>query len=184
MKPVAPAPAPAGKPQEPAQPQPQQPAGAEEVKGGSKKWLWAVLIVVVLGLLAYFLTRGEGEEATAVPDTTEVAMPDTDTIPSVTPDSATPAPTTGEGESEEPAATPTPSQESATSTPTPAAQQPAPSAQPAAPAAAPQGTVEEMANDVLRDAYGNGRERKDRLGAAYSEVQSRVNEMYRQGLVK
>lgn len=45
------------------------------------------------------------------------------------------------------------------------------------------GTIEEKARQVIRGNFGNGQERKDKLGASYSEIQSKVNEMYRQGLV-
>lgn len=44
--------------------------------------------------------------------------------------------------------------------------------------------VEENARRVIRGDFGNGQVRKDKLGAAYSEIQGKVNEMYRQGLVK
>lgn len=43
--------------------------------------------------------------------------------------------------------------------------------------------VEENALRVIRGDFGNGQDRKNRLGAAYAEIQSKVNEMYRQGLV-
>ena len=43
--------------------------------------------------------------------------------------------------------------------------------------------VEENARRVIRGDFGNGQERKDKLGSAYAEIQSKVNEMYRQGLV-
>lgn len=46
------------------------------------------------------------------------------------------------------------------------------------------GDVEENARRVIRGDFGNGQVRKDKLGKAYSEIQGRVNEMYRQGLVK
>lgn len=46
------------------------------------------------------------------------------------------------------------------------------------------GTLEEMAMDVIRGNYGNGEVRKQKLGDQYSEIQSKVNEMYRNGLVK
>ena len=42
--------------------------------------------------------------------------------------------------------------------------------------------VEENARRVIRGDFGNGQERKDKLGSAYAEIQSKVNEMYRQGL--
>ena len=45
------------------------------------------------------------------------------------------------------------------------------------------GNVEENARRVIRGDFGNGQERKDKLGSAYAEIQSKVNEMYRQGLV-
>lgn len=43
--------------------------------------------------------------------------------------------------------------------------------------------VEATAINVIRGNYGNGQARKDKLGNAYTDVQKRVNEMYRQGLV-
>lgn len=46
------------------------------------------------------------------------------------------------------------------------------------------GTLEEKAKAVIRGNYGNGLERKRRLGDEYAEIQSKVNEMYRNGLVK
>ena len=45
------------------------------------------------------------------------------------------------------------------------------------------GDVEENARRVIRGAFGNGQERRDKLGSSYSEIQNKVNEMYRQGLV-
>lgn len=45
------------------------------------------------------------------------------------------------------------------------------------------GDVEENARRVIRGDFGNGQERKDKLGASYPEIQGKVNEMYRQGLV-
>lgn len=45
------------------------------------------------------------------------------------------------------------------------------------------GNLEENALQVIRGVFGNGQERKDKLGSVYSEIQGRVNEMYRQGLV-
>lgn len=43
--------------------------------------------------------------------------------------------------------------------------------------------VEENARRVIRGDFGNGQTRKDKLGSSYSEIQGRVNEMYRQRLV-
>ena len=43
--------------------------------------------------------------------------------------------------------------------------------------AAPSGTVEELARAVIRGDYGNGAERKRRLGSLYDAVRDRVNEI-------
>ena len=43
--------------------------------------------------------------------------------------------------------------------------------------------IVENAKRVIRGDFGNGQERKDKLGSAYAEIQSKVNEMYRQGRV-
>lgn len=45
------------------------------------------------------------------------------------------------------------------------------------------GDVVENARRVIRGDFGNGQERRDKLGSLYSEIQDKVNEMYRQGLV-
>lgn len=39
------------------------------------------------------------------------------------------------------------------------------------------------ARRVIRGEFGCGQERKDKLGASYKEIQGKVNEMYRKGLV-
>lgn len=38
-------------------------------------------------------------------------------------------------------------------------------------------SIEELANEVIQGLWGNGQERKDRLGDRYSEVQAKVNEI-------
>ena len=45
------------------------------------------------------------------------------------------------------------------------------------------GSSEEIALDVIRGVYGNGEERKQKLGDSYREIQDIVNDMYRKGLV-
>ena len=72
--------------------------------------------------------------------------------------------------------------ESAKSTLTkPAATQPTRSS--SATSAPVSGDVEENARRVIRGDFGNGQERRDKLGSSYYEIQGKVNEMYRQGLV-
>jgi hypothetical protein len=43
----------------------------------------------------------------------------------------------------------------------------------------PEGSIEDKVNQVLRGDFGNGSERKQALGEAYNEIQSKVNELYR-----
>ena len=47
----------------------------------------------------------------------------------------------------------------------------------------PVGTLEEKAKLVIRGDFGNGEERKIKLGSEYSAIQGKVNEMYAKGLV-
>lgn len=48
-------------------------------------------------------------------------------------------------------------------------------------ATVPEGTLEQKAKDVVRGIYGNGADRVRALGSEYDAIQSRVNEMYRNG---
>lgn len=48
----------------------------------------------------------------------------------------------------------------------------------------PEGTLEQKAKQVIRGNFGNGAERKRALGTEYNAIQSKVNEMYRNGEVK
>ncbi|NCB79552.1 MAG: hypothetical protein EOM41_06245 [Bacilli bacterium] len=47
----------------------------------------------------------------------------------------------------------------------------------------PSGSLEQKAKEVIRGNYGNGIERKQKLGEQYTEIQGKVNEMYKKGLV-
>lgn len=49
--------------------------------------------------------------------------------------------------------------------------------------AIPVGSIEEKAKLVIRGDFGNGEERKMKLGLEYSAIQNKVNEMYAKGLV-
>lgn len=44
-------------------------------------------------------------------------------------------------------------------------------------------SIEEKAKSVIRGDFGNGEERKIKLGSEYSTIQNKVNEMYAKGLV-
>lgn len=45
-------------------------------------------------------------------------------------------------------------------------------------------SIEQKAKDVIRGNYGNGADRKQALGSEYEAIQSKVNEMYRNGEVR
>lgn len=45
------------------------------------------------------------------------------------------------------------------------------------------GSLEQKAIAVIRGTYGNGLERRQKLGDKYTIIQNKVNEMYREGLV-
>lgn len=50
-------------------------------------------------------------------------------------------------------------------------------------ASLPISLLEQKAKEVIRGNYGNGIERKQKLGDQYVEIQDKVNEMYKNGLV-
>ena len=43
-------------------------------------------------------------------------------------------------------------------------------------------SIEELANEVIAGKYGNGEERKQKLGTLYNEVQAKVNSIYGQNV--
>ena len=53
---------------------------------------------------------------------------------------------------------------------------PTPPAKPTPPAPKPSVNIDALADAVIRGDYGNGEERKRRLGANYAAVQKRVND--------
>ena len=123
---------------------------------------------------------GTTEEANAVSNTPETSSPTDNSETSV---AGNDAPTTPKSEGKQ-SETPT-SNAPSSSKPvqTPSKQIDVTNDKIAAASAPIGGDVVENAKRVIRGDFGNGQERKDKLGSAYSEIQSKVNEMYRQGLV-
>lgn len=124
---------------------------------------------------------GTIEEANAVSNTPEASSPTDNSETSVAGNDTPTTPKSEDKQSEKPAS-------NAPSSSKPVQQ--APSKQTDTPnntiaASAPIGDdVVENAKRVIRGDFGNGQERKDKLGSAYSEIQSKVNEMYRNGQVR
>ena len=134
------------------------------------------VIVVVLAILALVAYRscGSGQEKeseptnTIVSDSTEKEKPDTAsnvkkaTVPEAEQEQNNVGENTGDV-----SAAPTNSDE--------------PTKQTSASVSTSNSSVEEKAMQVWDGVYGNGTERKSKLGSDYKAVQKRVNEMYRNG---
>ncbi len=134
------------------------------------------VIVVVLAILALVAYRscGSGQEKeseptnTIVSDSTEKEKPDTasNVKKATVPEAEQEQNNVGEN-TDAASATPTNSDES--------------TKQATAPISTSNSSVEEKAMQVWDGVYGNGTERKSKLGSDYKAVQKRVNEMYRNG---
>lgn len=150
----------------------------------SKTWLWILLGVIILGIIAYLLFFGTGkknsssvnEDGTEVVE--EVATNETDTVAAapaeeaVGPETTELAPETSEAPSQEAAPNATvSSQQKNTATSASTTQTVGVSSD-----------IEAEAMKVIRGDYGIGQERKDRLGDKYQPIQNRVNELKREGV--
>ena len=135
-----------------------------------------VVIVVVLAILAFVAYRSCGSDQekeseptnTIVSDSTEKEKPDTasNVKKATAPETEQEQNNVGENTGDVSAA-PTNSDE--------------PTKQTSASVSSSNSSVEEKAMQVWDGVYGNGTERKSKLGSDYKAVQKRVNEMYRNG---
>ena len=135
-----------------------------------------VVIVVVLAILAFVAYRSCGSDQekeseptnTIVSDTTEKEKPDTasNVKKATAPETEQEQNNVGENTGDVSAA-PTNSDE--------------PTKQTSTSVSTSNSSVEEKAMQVWDGVYGNGTERKSKLGSDYKAVQKRVNEMYRNG---
>lgn len=150
----------------------------------SKTWLWILLGVIVLGVIAYLLfpDTGKKNSSSVNEDRTEVvkevATNETDTV------AAAPAedPVGAEATELAPETSETPSQEAVPNATISSQQN-----NTATPASKTQtvgvsSDVEAEAMKVIRGDYGIGQERKNRLGDKYQPIQNRVNELKREGV--
>lgn len=159
--------------------------GGNEREGSSTKWIIIALIIAAIAACAYFFMGGNKDK-----ENTDKEIPQTEQNDS-TQNSENASDSTANSVSQtekntptsdaEPAATPeSDKKESGLSD----SQNQTPVTSPAESNAATSGDIEENARRVIRGEFGNGKERKAKLGTSYSEIQNKVNEMYRQGLVK
>lgn len=159
--------------------------GGNEREGSSMKWVIIALIIMAIVACAYFFIGGNKDKEytnkeipqTEQNDSTQNSENASDSTANSVPQTEEAAPTSDV----EPAATPESDKKgsglSDSQTQTPAMS-------PAEANASTLGDIEENARRVIRGEFGNGKERKAKLGNSYSEIQNKVNEMYRQGLVK
>ena len=148
-------------------------AGGDNSNGSKNKML-ALVAIVVLAIVAFVAYRSCGSNEntveeptnTVVSDSTEKEKTDTtSTVETTNSESGQPQSTVSEGSSET-EAKPEPNSVSN---------------EPISTNSSTENTVEEKAKQVWEGLYGNGAERKSKLGSDYKAVQKRVNEMYRNG---
>jgi hypothetical protein len=197
---------PVAAPQKPAQSTQPTPTTDDDKKKGGKTWLWVLVGVIVVGLLAWMFTGNSDDESGTATDQTEQTTAPIDGE-SVTDDAVVPeANAEQEGETSEEAEISTPSVQ-AEEQPIPAPvpeQQEAVVDEPAVDEPVVKETsqpklvdtptidkgtfntlsLEDKARVVIKGLMGNGQERRDNLGADYPAVQKKVNEFYARGLVK
>lgn len=154
--------------------------GSEKKPLWKKWWLW-LLVVVFAAIAAWCLCKGgsfeqEGNGNGSVGPTDTATVAKTDSVVNDTTSTESDQP-----KEEETTNVPSAESEGADSQPSSnGTQDVTVDKAPIADAS----TVESKAKEVIRGKYGNGQTRKDNLGASYGEIQSKVNEMYRKGLVK
>lgn len=168
--------------EEPEEEQPQEPI-PEEKKSNSYTWLWILLLAIVIGVIAYLLIPGSdkkdseavSDESTEVVEEVETNLPDsvagvaTGTVD--TPETSEVIPDAGESSSEK--VIPETSEATRQNIANPA---------PQSQSAGVSGDIEAEAMKVIRGDYGIGQERKEKLGDKYHSIQSRVNELKREGV--
>lgn len=149
-----------------------------------KKWLWIIAVIVVLVLLVWWLIPKSQDASSEEQQPTEDV---TNTVDSTDPESPTDTSkgnTAGDAQNpqnfDEPEVTSNPE-------PTPIELQQNENEQPAnttvyTGTSTISGDVEAEALKVIRGYYGIGQERKDKLGEKYKTIQTRVNELKREGL--
>lgn len=156
--------------------------GDDGSESTSKKWWWIIglIILVVLAFVLFKACNGNStEDSSIATDTTKTIESDKDTLLTDSAKVTTPSNDKGVSESTE-----TNNSEESTSTPISQEQPSQTETQPSTKNVSVAGSdIQDMANRVIQGEFGNGSERKQKLGADYGVIQRRVNEMYRKGQV-
>lgn len=151
-------------------------------KPKSKNWLWILLGVIVLGVIGYIFFSKSGDKAaeTSDPEAEVVVAPSepTDTTivegtegEEIAPENDNEVANNPETQSSDAVETPATVDNTSNGTPSTSVNVPNVS-----------NDVEAEAMKVIRGDYGIGQERKDKLGSKYQTIQSRVNELKREGI--
>lgn len=149
-------------------------------KPKSKNWLWILLGVIVLGVIGYIFFSKSGDKAAETSDQkgeVVVAPEPTDTIivegtvgEEIAPENDNEVANTSDTKNSNVVDTPATVDNTSNGTPSTSVNVPNVS-----------DDVEAEALRVIRGDYGIGQERKDKLGSKYQSIQSRVNQMKREG---
>lgn len=148
----------------------------------SKLWFWILLGIVVLGGVGYMFFSKSGDKVAETPDQeAEVVV-----APSEPTDTTIVEGTEGEEidpENDNEVAN-NPETQSSDAVETPATVDNTSNGTPSTSVNVPNvsNDVEAEAMKVIRGDYGIGQERKDKLGSKYQTIQSRVNELKREGI--
>lgn len=151
-------------------------------KPKSKNWLWILLGVIVLGVIGYIFFSKSGDKAAETSDQeVEVVVapsePTDTTIvegtegEEIAPENDNEVANNPETQSSDVVETPATVDNTSNGTPSTSVNVPNVS-----------NDVEAEAMKVIRGDYGIGQERKDKLGSKYQTIQSRVNELKREGI--
>ena len=155
--------------------------------GNGKRTLGIILgVIVVAGLIAFGAIRGCGGSSVTAPtaDSTvsDITYEPTDTTHCADSTQQTNSMPDASSQEDTPSTNaPSAPQQSAQSSAENATSE---STYPTTAAANPTDHVALEVQKVLKGVYGNGQERKDKLGASYAKIQRKVNELYRKGLVR
>lgn len=151
-------------------------------KPKSKIWLWILLGVIVIGVIGYmFLSNSDDKVVeTPEPEVEAMAEPTVPTDTTVVEDNDIEEVASDNGD--EGANNPEVQSPDAVETPSPVDNTPKVSTSTSANATIVSNDVEAEAMKVIRGDYGIGQERKDKLGSKYQTIQSRVNELKREGI--
>lgn len=158
------------------QPLPPENNGGDNKSG--KKWIWLIILAVII-LVAFLAYRSCQSDSIPAESQNDKEMVDSSAVEEATQPKTPPEnnDSVDEKDSEEEENVENSnagSEQNIESTPTSADND----------IELPDKTVEDKAKEVIRGIYGNGSVRKQKLGTEYTEIQNKVNEMYRNGDVR